>query len=60
MEWQPHAPIVNIKGNATTLPIEIPPYSQFYISAGQLTSKNFSQLSMRRHLGSGNGKHFPV
>ena len=28
MEWQPHVPIVNIKGNATTLPIEIPPYSQ--------------------------------
>jgi hypothetical protein len=48
MEWQPHVPIVNIKGNATTLPIEIPPYSQFYINAGQLTSKNCSQPWVRQ------------
>ena len=40
MDWTSHEPIFNIKGNVTTLPIEIPPYSQFFISAAPTARKN--------------------
>lgn len=36
MEWRSHEPII-IKGNSTTLPIEIPQYSQFFIEGGKST-----------------------
>lgn len=39
MEWTSHEANVNMKGNVTTLPIEIPAYSQFFIEAGQTPSK---------------------
>jgi hypothetical protein len=35
LEWATHQSIVNIKGQSTSLPLEIPAYSQFFVILGQ-------------------------